>query len=417
MTMTFGEFVKTFLDGIIGHPSYKLCSDTIQLQVSHLSFVVNTICEYSEETNTILELWKSVKDDLDCGKTSWDDVDYFQQWEGKIVKILEPESSYDDNLCPDPEEVSTPYCDEEKIKSEQSILINFSKPTHIELKTKKVKNELGRIIEVGRKRKRNRKGKFSCDLCDLQDCPKAQILKHKFNDHGQTGCDECGINFDNFEEYRKHNIKHENACQFCNRMFTTVKSLKTHLEIKHGGENNEPIEKEICPHCGELFTYLTNHIQTKHLKSVIKKLKCSDCDYVCSNKDHLVKHRRRRHEEANPVNCPWCGKWVKELDQHLKKNQCNIPEEERAIKERFQCHLCDKSFIGKQHLGRHLRSIHEKIKDFHCKLCEYKTDSKANLYIHVKRMHEGRPLKEACPHCEKVVVNLEYHVKTYHTVQ
>ena len=112
-----------------------------------------------------------------------------------------------------------------------SVLINFSKPTHIELKTKKVKNELGRIIEVGRKRKRNRKGKFSCDLCDLQDCPKAQILKHKFNDHGQTGCDECGINFDNFEEYRKHNIKHENACQFCNRMFTTVKSLKTHLEI------------------------------------------------------------------------------------------------------------------------------------------------------------------------------------------
>ena len=106
--------------------------------------------------------------------------------------------------------------------------------------------------------------------------------------------------------------------------------------------------------------------------------------------------------------------YTKRPIEHLYKTQCNIPEEERVVKDRFQCHLCDKSFAAKNNLRLHIRSIHEKIRNFPCKLCEYKTDSKSNLYIHVKRMHEGRPLKEPCPHCDKVVVNLEYHVRTFH---
>ena len=61
-----------------------------------------------------------------------------------------------------------------------------------------------------------------------------------------------------------------------------------------------------------------------------------------------------------------------------------------------------------------MKAIHEKIKDFHCSLCDYKTYAKSNLYIHVKRMHEGRQLKESCPHCDKLVVHLEYHIRTYH---
>ena len=131
--MTFEEFVKTFLGEIMGHPSYKLCSETIQLQVSHLSFVVNIISDYSEQKNTILELWKPVKKDLENGETSWEEFDYFKQWQDKVLKILGPEPSCEDEqLCPKDEE----NFEDEKLKSE-SVLINFSKSSLSELKAKK----------------------------------------------------------------------------------------------------------------------------------------------------------------------------------------------------------------------------------------------------------------------------------------
>ena len=128
----------------------------------------------------------------------------------------------------------------------------------------------------------------------------------------------------------------------------------------------------------------------------------------------MKKHIRRRHEQANPVNCPWCGKYVKCLDQHLQRTKCNVPVEERNPQQRFPCTLCDKTFAYKAGLKSHVKNIHEKIKDKCCTLCGYKTDASFNLHMHVKRMHEGKPLKESCPHCGKMVVKLDSHIKTYH---
>ena len=201
----------------------------------------------------------------------------------------------------------------------------------------------------------------------------------------------------------------------CNLIFERPFNLRRHNAIFHN-ENGKYYTKEkkgdICPHCGGFYYNVKHHIENTHLK--LYKFKCTYCDYSSRTKNYLTLHIRRKHEEVNPVNCPWCGAYVKLLDKHLKEKQCNIPEEERKVKEKYPCQLCEKTFTFKQGLNTHMKTIHEKIKDFHCKLCDYKTYGKSNLYIHVKRMHEGRPLKESCPHCDKVVVNLEYHLRTYH---
>ena len=77
---------------------------------------------------------------------------------------------------------------------------------------------------------------------------------------------------------------------------------------------------------------------------------------------------------ANPTNQE-CGKSVKHLANHFRKNCSGKPEEEHS------CNQCVKTFKKKEKLKRHIRCVHEKIKNLHCTLCQYKTYSNSNLRL------------------------------------
>ena len=46
------------------------------------------------------------------------------------------------------------------------------------------------------------------------------------------------------------------------------------------------------------------------------------------------------HEDAVRQCCPWCGGKTKDLERHLKSNECNVPEEERTKKVKQKCEIC-----------------------------------------------------------------------------
>ena len=129
----------------------------------------------------------------------------------------------------------------------------------------------------------------------------------------------------------------------------------------------------------------------------------------------MYRHMQSRHKEHVMVNCPYCGKQVRDLNltTHIRTKQCDRPEEERTLV-RFQCDQCEKTFTHKKGLRDHIKNVHNQEKNFKCELCDYKSFSKANVYLHVKRVHEKRALYVPCPHCDEQVINVEYHIKIVH---
>jgi len=129
--------------------------------------------------------------------------------------------------------------------------------------------------------------------------------------------------------------------------------------------------KVACDICGILVleVSLKQHIDGVHSTEV---LKCDLCDYSANSKVKIMDHRKRHFREISK--CPECGKMVKSLKRHFRR-MCGRKEEV----EKHQCDRCEKSFTFKAGLTRHIKTIHEKIKDYQCSLCNYQTYTNFNL--------------------------------------
>ena len=225
-----------------------------------------------------------------------------------------------------------------------------------------------------------------CETCNFVTRSQKMFDRHMFENHEQTMCSDCGLNFTVFIEFYKHRLSHKNnhQCQYCSEEFPTKFGLKNHVDFVHKGK---PV--------------------IKHSEKTGKKSMCPTCGISVGN---LKLHNSQVHQVA--VCCQWCGKSVKNLRRHLENSQCNIPESERKI-EYALCEFCNKQ-IKKSKLKQHIRVQHtDKIHS--CDHCGYQARQKYNLTMHIKRVHEGKPLKEICHICEKQCTSLEWHIQTYHT--
>ena len=58
-------------------------------------------------------------------------------------------------------------------------------------------------------------------------------------------------------------------------------------------------------------------------------------------------------------------------------------------KETFRCEMCDKSFINRQKLAKHIGGVHDRKKPFKCDICDYRCSLKSEMNIHITSVHEG----------------------------
>ena len=82
----------------------------------------------------------------------------------------------------------------------------------------------------------------------------------------------------------------------------------------------------------------------------------------------------------------------------------------------YECTTCDYKCGQKSSLNQHIKTVHNKIKDFDCKLCDYKCGIKGNLDIHIRNVHEGLKPHECklCGYKFGQKGTLARHIKTVH---
>ena len=82
----------------------------------------------------------------------------------------------------------------------------------------------------------------------------------------------------------------------------------------------------------------------------------------------------------------------------------------------FPCNKCNYVASYRPHLKRHIKTVHDKIKDFACSLCTFRSGHRESLRKHIQAVHDK--IKDAtCKYCEYKTSRgdtLKQHVKKHH---
>ena len=120
--------------------------------------------------------------------------------------------------------------------------------------------------------------------------------------------------------------------------------------------------------CGESLS--TKHSLNDHIKTIHEKLKayqCLRCKSNFSNMAYLKIHVLSIHEKLKPYSCEYCGKRF--CDKACVESIRDI----LAAQDRFKPNkrkIFPKSFVGNQHLEKHIKIAHTISKTFTCSVCK-----------------------------------------------
>ena len=152
------------------------------------------------------------QDEIESGKVTWDNVNYFREWEQKVLLQFmknEPDVEVEPNYDSDHENGNVQkYKEGEDSKGD----IIGSSPVCINFKTENLgfhasEHDIDRVESELHKIESEFKVK-KCFHCGFKSKFTRKFEKHLFVDHNQNTCHACGDKFTDFGKFYKHTVSH-----------------------------------------------------------------------------------------------------------------------------------------------------------------------------------------------------------------
>lgn len=286
--------------------------------------------------------------------------------------------------------------------------------------------------------------RVSCSLCKLRFVNRSSMLTHKDIHHESKNgkpkpfqCDHCAKSYDikfNMIFHLRSHLRPEAKgiqrravadgsfiykCDLCTNVYRHRKSLRDHKEIYHESKQETKMKYK-CGDCSRSFATkqnLNRHWRLQHLR-------------VSNN----TKNRRRfQPDELGLYPCDACEKVFKQGLQLRDHKELEHGWED-ALKKKFQCDECTRSFCTVSILKRHSAREHklnrkrlsvrpspDEFGTFSCDACEKVFGSYQALNNHKDFAHESESqltktyLCEFCPRSFNIKENLHNHLKAQHS--
>ena len=215
-------------------------------------------------------------------------------------------------------------------------------------------------------------------------------------------CPICNKTFTSESQLEKHQKFHVEkcfSCEACHEIFEKKWLYDQHLSEKHG----QQLEKSSCPECNKEFSpphLLLAHIQSHHKKQT--EFRCFVCSLNFNKKHNLVTHLNSWHPQEKFPYCPVCMDIFSDK-KAIETHDCPGAE----IKNReIVCHLhqTPERFTSRVELDNHMKEKHgttEGSFNISCCICQKKFLLKNNLLKHLRNVHKQGGNKHFCPTCGK----------------
>ncbi|EDV96497.1 GH16275 [Drosophila grimshawi] len=185
---------------------------------------------------------------------------------------------------------------------------------------------------------------YKCDMCAAQFLNEQRLLSHKRR-HGKSlfPCPEPG----------------------CDRGYSHKHTLTLHMRKCHklGKEH----KSYVCEFCGKLFDTISllNTHRFTHKDKLAQPFACEDpnCERRFSTKQ-LLKIHMMRHAGIKNYTCSYCGV------QKTTRTELKIHLNYHTLERTYACHLCSTVCYSSSNLNKHIRTIHERARNYLCRYCE-----------------------------------------------
>ncbi|CAC5362036.1 KRAB [Mytilus coruscus] len=186
-------------------------------------------------------------------------------------------------------------------------------------------------------------------------------------------------------------------------------------------ETHQNWDCAICDRKCQSFIELSNHYQIVHSMNVSidnavkRKYACNKCDKSFDKPSSLFTHQKRE----GPIKCEPCQRVFKTRNRLLMHEQsyahCKKSGQKFTLERNFLCTECGKSFYQWKYLKIHM-ICHNTEKLYTCKHCSYKSPHSGAVKSHMKRHFESERthLCELCGACFHANNNLRIHMTFKH---
>ncbi|CAN7985871.1 unnamed protein product, partial [Ixodes pacificus] len=209
-------------------------------------------------------------------------------------------------------------------------------------------------------------------------------------------------------------------CDQCHRTFSSKSNLRTHQKDLH---SSVTYACDLCPMVTNSRHSLRQHVNTIHQRTTVAT-ECEHCKKRFASKAQLQRHTAVMHmgdgaclaEGTNPFpslkvfrckECPHVTFSPYRSKAHAVTHTGVMP---------FQCSQCDKSFVFRDVLNRHVLLKHNDGKEKRCPHCKRRFVSDSRYKVHV-RLHE-RNGGFVCKECGQLFESkgfLDYHAQRHST--
>uniref|UniRef100_A0A336LRP8 CSON013834 protein n=1 Tax=Culicoides sonorensis TaxID=179676 RepID=A0A336LRP8_CULSO len=192
-------------------------------------------------------------------------------------------------------------------------------------------------------------------------------------------------------------------CRYCLQPKKNIRA-RNKCENQHIKEN-DGLE---CHHCGAKLVSrfrLIKHI-FRHILDPCR-FKCTICQSGFETKSDLSQHKKKFHPNMNKYTrvCQICGRFVSNANfkSHMLRSHSTDPI---SVK-KYICDLCDKRFIDRDEILKHIEQVHLNLAKYKCDICSKAFKQNSRLRYHKENLHSDIKKEFPCEICGKIFKNSE----------